>query len=128
MPCTLQVEKVLIGKTLGSGTTPTSIISSAACSRDKANHSSNLRTVKTRNHSGILRKPTTDPNLLNNSYDYEDEVVVGYSSLVGTSLRKGSESGGSRGDTLFLFCRCLGVNGVRAGLHACMGWCLRTSM
>ena len=89
------MEKVLIGKTLGGSSTTTNIISSVAHTEDKADHSSNLRTVKTRNHSGILRKPTADPNLLNNSYDYEDEVLVGYGSLVGTSLQKGSESGWS---------------------------------
>ncbi|KAK7090065.1 uncharacterized protein [Littorina saxatilis] len=86
-----KVEKALIGKTLGSNS-GSSNISNPLIADDKLSSASNLvKSVKTRNHSSILRKPAADPNLLNNSYDYEDEVLVGYSGLVGTSLQKGSE-------------------------------------
>ncbi|XP_076454065.1 uncharacterized protein LOC143289100 [Babylonia areolata] len=77
-----KVEKALIGKTLTTNN-PTHLMTAAEEGADKASHHvSNLRTVKTKHPGGVLCKATTDPNLLNNSYEYEEEVLVGYSSLV----------------------------------------------
>lgn len=58
-------------------------------STNKASNSANLRVVKTRN-SAILHKHCQNPNLLNNSYDYDDEML-GFPRMVDPSAQKGLE-------------------------------------
>ncbi|PVD18765.1 hypothetical protein C0Q70_21317 [Pomacea canaliculata] len=81
-----KVEKTLIGKTLSS---KRSNVITSTSSTNKASNSANLRVVKTRN-SAILHKHCQNPNLLNNSYDYDDEML-GFPRMVDPSAQKGLE-------------------------------------
>ncbi|KAK7486496.1 hypothetical protein BaRGS_00022297 [Batillaria attramentaria] len=81
-----KVEKALIGKTLGG---KSSNMNTGSSSDKTASTSSNLRVVKTHN-SAMVRKPSLDGSLLNNSYEYEDEVL-GYDGLMTAAFHKGGE-------------------------------------
>lgn len=66
-----KVEKTLIGKNLRN---KCSNLNTGVSTDEKDMREGNLRTVKSR--SGFLRKARSDPNALNNSYDFDEDVLA----------------------------------------------------